>query len=87
MKFTIYEINYSVSPRGQDTWAISSDEGQWYEEGFTSAGQALECVLRTYPKQVLEVEVKSLAWYFEQDDVETVAWSSSNPTGERLSNV
>jgi hypothetical protein len=65
MKLTIYEINYSVSPGGKDCWAVSSEDTQWHEEGFDSAGQALECALRLYPDEVLEVEVKSLSWYFK----------------------
>lgn len=65
MRITIYEINYSVSPGGVDTWAVVSEEANWYEEGFSSAGQALECALNLYPDQALEVEVKSLEWCFQ----------------------
>lgn len=70
MKITIYEINYSVSPGGEDTWAVSSEETNWHEEGFHSAGQALECALRIYPAQILEVEVRSLEWYFQNYEKE-----------------
>lgn len=71
MKLTIYEINYSVSPGGKDCWAVEveSDDSVrsqlLYREGFTSAGQALNFLLEQYPERVLEVEVKSLSWYFK----------------------
>lgn len=35
-------------------------------------------------RRVLEMKAEAFS---PDDDVETVAWSSSNPTGERLSNV
>ena len=75
MKFSIYEINYSVSPGGEDTWAVSSEEANWYEEGFDSAEQAFRCITRLYPKEVLEIEVKSLAWYFDNYEKEEASAS------------
>lgn len=63
MKVQIYEIEYSVSPGGKDTWAVEIEDNNFYVEGFDSAGQALEKVLRLYPRQRLKVEVKSIEWW------------------------
>jgi len=70
MRVRIYEIGYSVSPGGKDTWAVEIEDDNFYVEGFDSAGQALEKVLRLYPRQRLEVEVKSLEWFIAWQETE-----------------
>ena len=76
MRFTIYEINYSVSPGGKDCWAVEVESGKgvrsrlFYREGFNSAGQALDFLLEQYPERALEVSVKSLSWYFKNFEKE-----------------
>ena len=70
----ISEIEYSVSPGGVDTWALEvADQANWnefYQEGFSSAGEALEFAINKYPKEELKVQVKSLAWYHAKEEAE-----------------
>jgi hypothetical protein len=69
----IYEVNYAVSPGGVDVWAVEapstiSDALSRYEEGFKTAGEALDFALKQFPAQELQVTVKSLEWYFKQQE-------------------
>jgi len=63
----IYEMDYSCSPGGVNCWEVSIDE--WYTSDFKTAGDALNYVLDKYPNQELELNVKSLNWYFKEYDL------------------
>ena len=64
----IYEMDYSVSPGGVNCWEVSVDE--WCVSDFKTAGDALNYVLDKYPNQELNLNVKSLNWYFKEYDIE-----------------
>lgn len=73
MKVQIYEVEYSVSPGGEDAWGVNILGPQGgYLVGievlrFDNAGQALNKILSLYPEHKLEVEVKSLEWLRAQE--------------------
>ena len=68
MKVDIYEIEYSVSPGGIDCWAVeaaslSGGNLVRYEEGFATAGDALDFVVKLFPEELIEATVKSNTWF------------------------
>ena len=65
----IYEVEYSCSPGGVDCWEINVQgygSSKCYSD-FTSAGEALEFLIQTYPLEILEVNVQSLAQYHAKE--------------------
>jgi hypothetical protein len=60
----IYEMNYACSPGGVDCWEVSIDG--WCVSDFKTAGEALQYVLDKYPYDELNLNVKSLNWYFKE---------------------
>jgi len=65
-KAKVFEIEYSASPGGKDTWAVDVENFSYYQEGFNSAGEAVDFLVAKYPTVELEIEVKSLAWFHAQ---------------------
>lgn len=71
MKVDIYEIEYSVSPGGIDCWAVEAPSSSSanlvkYEEGFATAGDALNFVIKLFPKELIEASIKSTKWFHER---------------------
>ena len=60
----IYEMDYSCSPGGVNCWEVSVDD--WCVSDFRIAGDALQYVLDKYPYHELNLNVKSLNWYFKE---------------------
>ena len=60
----IYEMDYSCSPGGVNCWEVSINE--WCVSGFKTAGDAIQYVLDKYPYDELNLNVKSLNWYFKE---------------------
>jgi hypothetical protein len=60
----IYEMDYSCSPGGVNCWEVSIDE--WCVSDFKTAGAAIQYVLDKYPYDELNLNVKSLNWYFKE---------------------
>jgi len=67
----IYEMNYAVSPGGVDCWeaTIQGYGTSTTLSDFKTAGDALNYVLDKYPNQELNLNVKSLNWYFKEYDL------------------
>jgi hypothetical protein len=68
MKVDIYEIEYSVSPGGIDCWAVeayssSSVKSIGYKDGFATAGDALDFVVKLFPEDLIEATIKSNTWF------------------------
>ena len=61
----IYEMDYSCSPGGVNCWEVSTND-VLCTTGFKTAGEALEYVLDKYPSNELNLNVKSLNWYFKE---------------------
>ena len=64
LKVEIYEVDYSCSPGGVNCWEVSIDE--WCVSDFKTAGDALNYVLDKHPHQEIDLNVKSLNWYFKE---------------------
>ena len=66
LKAEIYEMNYSVSPGGEDCWEgtvhIKLGHTVNYTDGKT-AGEILDYILKQHPDVQLEVDVTSLGAY------------------------
>ncbi len=64
----IYEMNYACSPGGVDCWeaTIQGYGTSTTLSDFKTAGDALNYVLDKYPNQELDLNVKSLNWYFKE---------------------
>ena len=64
----IYEMNYACSPGGVDCWeaTIQGYGTSTTLSDFKTAGDALNYVLDKYPNQELNLNVKSLNWYFKE---------------------
>ena len=64
----IYEVNYACSPGGVDCWeaTIQGYGTSTTLSDFKTAGDALNYVLDKYPNQELDLNVKSLNWYFKE---------------------
>ncbi len=64
----IYEMNYACSPGGVDCWeaTIQGYGTSTNLSDFKTAGDALNYVLDKYPNQELNLNVKSLNWYFKE---------------------
>ena len=60
----IYEMEYSCSPGGVNCCEASINE--WCVSDFKKAGDALNYVLDNYPNHELNLNVKSLNWYFKE---------------------
>ena len=60
----IYEMDYSCSPGGVNCWEVSI--GEWCVSDFKTAGDAIQYVLDKYPYDELNLNVKSLNWYFKE---------------------
>ncbi len=64
----IYEMNYSCSPGGVDCWELNIQDYGYSKcvSDFKTAGDALQYVLDNYPHQELNLNVRSLNWYFKE---------------------
>ncbi len=64
----IYEMNYACSPGGVDCWeaTIQGYGTSTTLSDFKTAGDALNYVLDKYPNLELNLNVKSLNWYFKE---------------------
>ena len=64
-------MNYAVSPGGVDCWeaTIQGYGTSTTLSDFKTAGDALNYVLDKYPNQELNLNVKSLNWYFKEYDL------------------
>jgi hypothetical protein len=66
LKVEIYEVNYAVSPGGEDCWEgtvhIKLGHTVHYSDGRT-AGEVLDKVIKDYPGVPFEVDVISLEAY------------------------
>ena len=60
----IYEMDYSCSPGGINCWEVSIND--WCVSDFKTAGDAIQYVLDKYPYHELNLNVKSLNWYFKE---------------------
>lgn len=72
MQVEIYEVNYSCSPGGIDCWELNI-QGYGYStciSDFKTAGDALNYLVKHYPDQAMDINVRSLDWYFK--DIEAV---------------
>lgn len=78
LKVEINEINYSCSPGGVDQWemnvylprplkGINAKEVAYFG-GFNTLNEALEFVMNHYPTRELDVNIKSLEWYFANEE-------------------
>jgi len=67
LKVEMYEMDYSCSPGGVNCWEVVVDE--WCTSDFKTAGDALNYVLDKYPNQEIDLNVKSLNWYFKEYDL------------------
>ena len=70
LKVEIFEVNYSVSPGGVDQWEMNvylpNHTAHFY--GFKTAGETLEFLLEEYPTQEFNINIKSLEWYFANEE-------------------
>ena len=68
LNIEIYEMNYACSPGGVDCWeaTIQGYGTSTTLSDFKTAGDALNYVLDKYPNQELDLNVKSLNWYFKE---------------------
>ena len=60
----IYAMDYSCSPGGINCWEVSIND--WCVSDFKTAGDAIQYVLDKYPHHELNLNVKSLNWYFKE---------------------
>ena len=60
----IYEMDYSCSPGRINCWEVSIND--WCVSDFKTAGDAIQYVLDKYPHHELNLNVKSLNWYFKE---------------------
>ena len=78
LRADIYEVNYSVSPGGVDQWemivylprplkGINSKETAYFTD-FNTLNDALEFLIKHYPTRELDVNIKSLEWYFANEE-------------------
>ena len=72
------EIDYSCSPGGINQWemlvrlprplkGINSKETAYFSE-FDTLNDALEFLMKHYPKREINVNIKSLEWYFANEE-------------------
>jgi len=61
----IYEMDYSCSPGGVNCWEVTTNHDLCVSD-FRTAGDALQWVLDKYPNHELNINVKSLNWYFKE---------------------
>ena len=61
----IYEMDYSCSPGGVNCWEVSIND--WCVSDFKTAGDALQYVLDKYPHDELNLNVKSLNYYWSKE--------------------
>ena len=64
----IYEMDYSCSPGGVNCWELNIQKygHSTCVSDFKTAGDALQYVLDKYPYHELNLNVKSLNWYFKE---------------------
>ena len=78
LEVEVFEVDYSVSPGGIDQWemivhlprplkGINKDETAYFSE-FDTLNDALEFLLKHYPTRELSVNIKSLEWYFANEE-------------------
>ncbi len=72
VKVEIYEVNYSVSPGGEDCWEMTMDLGNYQPHfgEFKTATEALEYAMDLLPVRELSVSIKSLNWYHANEERE-----------------
>lgn len=78
LQVEIFEVDYSVSPGGINQWemivhlprplkGINSKETAYFTE-FNTLNEALEFVMNHYPTRELNVNIKSLQWYYANEE-------------------
>ncbi len=68
----IYEVEYSVSPQGEDCWEVTEREGEFFKGDFNTVEEAISYVLNQFKGEELNLNIKSLEWYHaqEEEDIE-----------------
>lgn len=64
IKAEIYEMDYSCSPGGVNCWEINVND--YCYSDFKTAKDAIQFLLDKYPCKELQLNVKSLNWYFKE---------------------
>lgn len=63
----IYEVEYSASPGGVDKWEIQEREGDFFKGDFDTPEKAISYALWEFEGKELNLNVKSLKWYNQQE--------------------
>ena len=67
MNAEIYEIDYSVSPGGENKWALNiQGYGHSSYSEFDTPAQALNWLMFYHSDKELDINVRSIAWYNKQ---------------------
>ncbi len=60
----VYEVEYSCSPGGVDRWEIT-EAGSFLAGDFDNAEEAIAYALMEFEGQELNLNIKSLKWYHD----------------------
>jgi hypothetical protein len=65
----IYEVEYSCSPGGVDKWEITEVGGNYFRGDFDNAQEAIAYALMEFEGQELNLNIKSLKWYHDNEQM------------------